>query len=379
MVPTLRLLRLLGLASILGVSASIWVRFAVLWQVGAGSLVVVAALDAALVFMRRPLRVERRLPGRLALGVPQEVMVTLHNPNGRAMEVEFFDGLPATVVSEQLPWRGPVPGRGFTTVAYLATPLERGQFTFTRCFTRTTSPLGLWQRGQRTGDEAIIKTYPNYEPVVRYTLLAMSNRQSQMGIVAKNRVGQSREFHQLRDYQDGDVLAQIDWKATARRRQLVSREYREQRDQTLIFLLDCGRRMRAMDGALPQFDHCLNATLLLSYIALRQGDQVGVMAFGGTNRWLPPVKGAHSMSVLLNHLYDFQSTPEPSDFSEAAERVLTQQRRRALVVLLTNLRTEDSGNLLQPFAAAAAEASRGGGQPAGARGGGAPAEARGGL
>ncbi len=349
MVPTRRIIRLVALVFLLGICASVWERFAVMWQIGAGVLAFVAAADGAFVMLSRRLKVERKLPSRLALGVEQEVAITIHNPNRFGVTAEFFDGLPETVVSDQLPWTGQVPAHGFTTIAYVATPLERGQVTFTRCHLRTASPLGLWQRTSRGAGVAEVKTYPNYEPVIRYTLLAMSNRQSQMGIVAKNRVGQSRDFHQLREYQDGDVLPQIDWKATARRGQLISREYREQRDQTLIFLLDCGRRMRAMDGTLPQFDHCINATLLLSYIALRQGDQVGLLSFGGTNRWLPPVKGQHSMSVLLNHLYDYQSTPEPSDFSEAVERLMTRQRRRALVVLLSNLRSEDGTHLLQPL------------------------------
>jgi uncharacterized protein (DUF58 family) len=170
-----------------------------------------------------------------------------------------------------------------------------------------------------------------------------------MGIVAKNRAGQSRDFHQLREYKDGDVLSQVDWKATARRGHLISRQYREQRDQTIILLLDCGRRMRALDGGVTQFDHCLNASLLLSYIALRQGDNVGAMGFGGVDRWLPPVRGQHSMTHLLNHLYDYECTPAASDFAEAAERVMARQRRRALIVLLTNLRGEEGEHLIAPL------------------------------
>ena len=166
-----------------------------------------------------------------------------------------------------------------------------------------------------------------------------------MGIIKKNKQGVSREFHQLREYHEGDVLNQIDWKATARRRELISRQYREQRDQTIIVLVDSGRRMRAMDGSLPQFDHCLNAILLMAFIALRQGDNVGVVSFGGTNRWLPPVKGEHGMTTLLNHLYDYETTANPSDFGEAAERLMTYQRRRALVIALTNLRSEDAGDV----------------------------------
>ncbi len=343
------MLRLLAVWLVLSVLASLWPRFAPLWKAGAFIFAGAAALDAAAVILMRRLTVERDVPGRLALGVEAEIPLTLHNPNRRGMTAEFFDGLPDTVESAHLPWAGRIAGRSHTTVLYTARPLARGPVTFTECHVRHASPLGLWWRSYRTGGRRESRVYPDYVPIVRYTLLAMSNRESQMGIVAKNRVGQSREFHQLREYQDGDVLSQVDWKATARRSQLVSREYREQRDQTLVFLLDCGRRMRTRDGSLPQFDHCLNATLLLSYIALRQGDKVGVLGFGGTSRWLAPVKGQHSMAGILNHLYDYECTSAPSDFSEAAERLMARQGRRALVVILTNLRTEDSSHLLAPL------------------------------
>ena len=349
MIPTRRTLRLLAIWVALGIGASVWSQFRGLWF-GALALLGPALLaDALLLFRRKPISVTRTLPGRLAVGVAREIAVTLRNPNPHPVVLEFYEGLPETIESTQLPWRGEVPGAGFATLSYEATPLTRGPFTFTGSHLRIESPLGLWQRTQRTADRTEVKVYPNYEPVIRYTLLAMSNRLSQMGIITKNRAGQSREFHQLREYMDGDVLSQVDWKATSRRNQLVSREYREQKDQTLVFMLDCGRRMRALDGALPQFDHCLNATLLLSYIALRQGDRIGVMGFGGTDRWLPPVKGQHSMSTVLNHLYDYRSSAASSDFSEAAERLMAVQRRRALVVLLTNLRSEDSAHLLPPL------------------------------
>ncbi len=349
MIPSTRLIRIVALLAVLGVLAAVWPRFLSPCLIVCGTLGGAALADFVMLALRRKLTAERRLPGRLALGVENEITLTLHNPSARAVSVEFFDGLPVSVSSLHLPWNGRIAAGGMTRVIYTATAMERGPVMFTECHIRDTSPLGFWQRGYRVGAPAEVRVYPNYEPVVRYTLLAMSNRTSQMGIVSKNIAGQSREFHQLRDYQDGDVLSQIDWKATSRRHLLISREYREQRDQTLIFLLDCGRRMRAMDLELSQFDHCLNATLLLSYIALRQGDQVGVMGFGGTSRWMPPVKGQHSMSALLNHLYDYQASPEPSDFSEAVERLMARQRRRAMVVLLTNLRTEDSTHLLKPL------------------------------
>ncbi|MEM0970485.1 MAG: DUF58 domain-containing protein, partial [Verrucomicrobiota bacterium] len=208
------------------------------------------------------------------------------------------------------------------------------------------SPFGLWHSVSHVGESQTTSVYPNYEPVIRYSLLALANRQDSMGIVHRNRQGMSKEFHQLRDYTPGDVLSQVDWKATSRRLELVSREYREERDQTLIALIDSGRRMRAIDGELPQFDHCLNAVLLMSFIALKQGDQVGALSFGGTDHWLPPVKGSHAMPGILNHLYDYQTTRQPSDFAEAAERLTLYQKRRAMVVILTNLRAEDANDLV---------------------------------
>jgi uncharacterized protein (DUF58 family) len=167
-----------------------------------------------------------------------------------------------------------------------------------------------------------------------------------MGIVRRSRAGSSRDFHQLRDYRQGDGLSQIDWKSTSRRLQLISRDYQEQRNQQVVFLLDCGRRMRSLDGDLPQFDHCLNALLMVSYLALRQGDHVAIQSFGGTDRWLPPVKGLHSMATILDHLYDAETTPSPSDFAQAAESLMMRFRRRALVVVMTNLRGEDSEEMV---------------------------------
>ena len=141
----------------------------------------------------------------------------------------------------------------------------------------------------------------------------------------------------------------------SRHNRLISREYREE-NQQVVFLLDCGRRMRTRDGDLAYFDHVLNAVLLLSYVALRQGDAVGAFTFSGEDRLLPPRKGRGAMNTLLNGLFDIQPTTSPSDFTEAASRISTRLRRRALVILVTNLRDEDAQEL--PAALAPSKAPR---------------------
>ncbi|MGE9268761.1 MAG: DUF58 domain-containing protein, partial [Verrucomicrobiales bacterium] len=320
-----------------------------LWA-GAGVLLLVwALLDATLVLLRRKIRLERQVPGRFALGVPARVRVRLVNELSSARRIRFIDGTPAVSEAEGLPWSGRLAGKGYVELAYELAFSERGEFTFAPAQILESAPLRLWERFQLLGGESTTKVYPNYQPLVRYALLALEHRQELSGIVRKNRAGLSKDFHQLREYHQGDALSQIDWKASAKRQELISRDYQEQRDQTIIFMLDGGRRMRAMDGELSQFDRTLNSLLFLSYLALRQGDQVGILGFGGTRRWLPPVKGMHHMTTVLNHLYDYETAPFPSDFSEAAEDLLRHQRKRAMIVLLTNLRGEDGDDLVEPL------------------------------
>lgn len=346
MTPSTRALYLIFAWGLFGLLASLKHGLMMPWLVLGLVIAVVFLIDALLLFFGIKFELTRQLPGRFALGEAGEVRLDFHNQMGRKVELVIFDGIPEGAKADAMPWRGRVGHGEKVRVQHQVRILERGVAKFRPIHVGLGSLLGLWRRVVLSGEEESVKVYPDYEPVVRFALLSMQARQDQMGIVRRSLAGNSRDFHQLREYREGDPLSQLDWKATSRRLELISREYQEQRNQTIIFLTDTGRRMRAMDGELPQFDHCLNAMLLVSYVALKQGDQVGVMSFGGTQRWLPPVKGAHSMAILLNHLFDYKTTPEPSDFAEAVKRLQTRQRRRALVVVLTNLRGEDASELV---------------------------------
>ncbi len=346
MTPTSRLLMLSTGWLLLAVVAVAVPALMTPWLWLGVAAAVVVLLDGFSVVGNGRLEVRRRLPGRFAAGEPGEVRLDVRNGGGRCELVEIFDGIPQRAEAPALPWAGEVPARREVKVIYPVTLVERGEAVFGPVHVRRRSRWQLWTRRTLHLTDERVRVYPNYEPVVRFALLAMQHRENPLGIVRRPRAGTSRDFHQLRDYQDGDPLAQIDWKATSRRQMLVSRDYQEQRNQSIVFLLDTGRRMRALDGGLPQFDHVLNAVLLVAHVALRQGDQVAVKSFGGSDRWLPPLKGAHAMPVLLNHLYDYQTTAAPSDFSGAVGQLMARQRRRSLVILLTNLRGEDGKELV---------------------------------
>ncbi|MEX1115475.1 MAG: DUF58 domain-containing protein [Akkermansiaceae bacterium] len=346
MSPTFRLLILASVWLLLGTVAAALPALMTAWAWLGGGLAVVVLTDAIIVGFRKPLEIARRLPGRFALGEAGEVRLTLANPGTDVAKIQVFDGIPPGADAPTLPWSGEVPAQREIKIFHPVKLLERGEAVFGPVQVRRVSSMGFWVRKTLHLSAETVKVYPNYEPVIRFALLAMQHRESPMGIVRRPRAGASQDFHQLRDYRDGDPLARIDWKASSRRQVLISRDYQEQRNQSVVFLLDTGRRMRALDGGVPQFDHILNAILLVSHVALRQGDQVAVKSFGGTDRWLPPMKGSHAMPVLLNHLYDYQTTPAPSDFTGAVEQLMALQRRRSLVILLTNLRGEDGKELV---------------------------------
>ena len=225
-------------------------------------------------------------------------------------------------------------------------PVRRGDFRFGGIELRLASPLGLWEATRYVGAENPVRVYPNFRAIARYTLLATDNRLSQIGILQARRRGEGLEFHQLREYRQGDSLRSIDWKATSRTARLIAREYQDERDQRILLLIDCGRRMGAKDGELSHFDHVLNAALLLAHVGLRQGDAVGVLAMSGEPRYLAPRKSVATIHAILNRVYDLEPTPLTSDYEAAAQDVMRRLTRRSLVVLLTNLRDEDDDAIL---------------------------------
>jgi len=290
-------------------------------------------------------KLERVTARSLSIGHWSEVELRFTNDGPRTLQLEAFDGVPVTVEFEGLPRTFAVDAGETVSWTYRLRPLARGELVLAPADVLVASPWRLWAKRVNVGEPSTIKVYPDFTAVLGLTLAAVEHRIQSMGIRTRARRGQGLDFHQLRDYQLGDTLRQVDWKATSRRRRIISREYQEERDQQVLFVVDCGRRMRSHSVGLSHFDHCLNALLLVTYIALRQGDAVGVLTFGGRDRWLPPRKGPATLNSLLHGVYDLSTTLEPSDFTEVAARVRALQPRRALVIVLTTQHDEDEAEL----------------------------------
>ena len=336
----------------LGVAASFGVMPAPAWTIAGAALASVALFDLALLLRSAVPDVARRVPEALPLGVEREVVLQLE-PGARRQRVDVHDlhpggwdagGLPRTLVLE--------PGT-VASVGYRLRPNARGTFAFEGVHLRLHSPLRLWRRLCLAGAAQRVRVFPNFAPLTRFALVSAEQASRMMGAHIKRRRGEGTDFHQMREYRVGDSLRQIDWKATSRVRKLISREYQDEKNQQLVVVLDTGRRMLARDpapaaagGELAHFDHALDASLLVSYLALRQGDAVGLLATGGDRRWVPPQRGMAAIDTLLRASYDLQPRPVATDYLAAATELSLRQRRRGLLMLVTNLRDEDTEDLL---------------------------------
>ncbi len=343
--PSPLLVALALLWAALGVAAAFLPQLVVVWQ-GAGVSIGAIALADALRQRRRPTpQVTRRLNRNLPVGAWSTVTLELRNTDALPLVCDVHDLHPVEFeVRGQPAGLTLVPGQ-WAELRYQLRPPTRGAFHATGTEFLVRSPWGLWRERRSDGSAQTLRVYPNFAEIAHYTLLATDNRLSQMGVRRRQRRGEGSDFHQLREYRVGDTLRQIDWKATSRYRKLISREYQDERDQQILFMVDCGRRMRHADAGRVHLDEALNAVLLLSYVSLRQGDSVGFMTFGGVRRWFAPRKGQHVVNGLLNATYDLQSTTDAADYRAAASELLARQRRRALVVLITNTRDEDRADL----------------------------------
>jgi len=337
--PERRLVGLAGAWLALALAAAFQAQLLGPWW-GAGAAIALLALADAWALQRLgPFELERAVPGALSVGVDHEVKLELANRGRAQARLRVFDHFPAEAEVRGLPRELRLePGE---RARQRAQPVAEA-----RAELQLRSPLGLWRRRLRLGPEQELRVFPNFRTVSRYELLAAANRTGALGIRRRPRRGEGLAFHQLREYRAGDTLRQIDWKATARLHRAVSREYEEERDQQIVFLLDCGRKMHTRDEALSHFDRALDAVLLLTHVALRQGDAVGLSTFSGERRYLAARKGTQQLTRVMNAVYDLESSAHASDYLAAAERLAAVLHKRALVVVVSNLRDEDHEDLL---------------------------------
>jgi uncharacterized protein (DUF58 family) len=339
---------------IVGVSVRTTALLAVL---GCGVLLIAAIADrqrTLTAWRAADVKLYRRLPAAFALAVPTRIGLDIQVGGPLRWRARLFDHADPTLALEHMPLDVELRGGTVQSLDYRVTPTRRGELRFAPADAHVRSQFGLLTMMVRIGEEQSRRCFPDFAQIARYAWLAGDRRLAEIGIKTYRQRGEGTDFKQLADYQIGDPLRHMDWKATLRYDRPIVRQFQNERDQSVILLIDCGRRMRADDRnaslGTSHFDQVLNAALLLSYVALRQGDAVGAMTFGtaaGDERWAAPRKGLHALNALMGQLYSVQPSTAHSDLLLAAQDLLRRHRKRSLVILITNFRDEDSSETTQ--------------------------------
>ena len=337
---------------ILGVSLTLAATQAVL---GAALLLVLSIADYATTIRRwqfAPLSAQRALPAAFAIGVNHNATLTLVNAGARDWQGEVFDGIDPRFQVRGMPRFFRIGAGQRVDFDYTLTPAQRGLVRFTPAQLRLRSAFGLLELKLPLADAALRRVFPHFDAVARFDWVEGNQRLTDVGIMAVRQRGSGTDFKQLTEYRVGDPIRHVDWKATLRQQKPIVREFQDERDQCILFLIDCGRRMRADEShssvGAGHFEQALNAVVLLSYVALRKGDSVGAMTFGTppeSKRLFAPRKGVHALNAMMAAIGDVQPSPTYSDYSAAATELMKRHRKRSLVVLITNFRDEDVAEL----------------------------------
>ncbi len=327
-----------------------WGRSGLRWAtlVYDAALIVVALIDARLSVLPAGVRIVREFSGRFAVGGETEVRVKVLNNTPRPLAIVLKDEYPPEMTLLGLREASMrVEGQTSAALHYELTPPRRGRFEFGQTAVRYLSRLGLVWCQARVNEPLAVKVYPNMRRVREAELKALGAR----SLVASHRRtswrGEGREFESLRDYVRGDELRHVSWTATARRGKLVTRQYQIERDQTILIALDAGRLMTARIERETKLDSAVHATLALMSAAARGGDNAGLLVFGRrVKTYLPPKRGVEHMDAALEALHAIEPEMIEPSYARAFQFIAANCKRRALVVVLTDLVDEEGSREL---------------------------------
>jgi uncharacterized protein (DUF58 family) len=342
MVPTPRLWFLLALGIPL---AGLGAHFGGAWIALAYDLAIAGLALATWYVAPRAtdLRMTRRFDPVLSVRVPNRIELTISNEGLEPISLRLRDEPPPDFdVSEREFDLRLAPGEEHT-VAYTATPPDRGGDFFRGTFARVRCPLGLVWREARLRTEQPVRIYPNVLALREFDLLRQKGRLSHMGVRRSRIRGLGTEFESLREYAEGDDYRKMDWKASARRGKFVVRQYEQERNQAVLLCVDIGRRMLSEVNGVSKLDHALDACLLMAHSAAASGGAVGLMVYADTvRRYLPPKRGRTQVGAIIEALHDLSAEPIASDPGLAFAYLSSRWKRRSLLAVFADVEDADA-------------------------------------
>jgi uncharacterized protein (DUF58 family) len=295
-------------------------------------------VDITMLFSSRGIDAERHCAERFSNGDANGVSITVDNRFPFRLSLDVTDEIPVIFQDRNVSFHLTIHPKCSNIIKYNVTPVRRGVYSFghIRVFART-SRIGFSVRQFVCGKPYDVKVYPSFVMLRQYEILAISNNLTEMGIKRIRRTGQQTEFEQIREYNRDDDYRRINWKASARRNMLMVNVYEDERSQRIFNVIDKGRVMQQTFRDMTLLDYAINASLVLSYVAIKKEDRAGLITFAQKQEtYIEPSNRDSQMQNLMESLYSQQTNFSETDFSSLCTGMASHINRRCLMILYTN-------------------------------------------
>ncbi len=301
-------------------------------------LLLVGAADALAAVKPGLLVVSRDHPPVVVMGNRAHLTWTVQNTGPRAARFVLADELADSLGADTRRAGAHLAAGATATLTTSFRPTRRGRFTISEVVMRSTGPLGLMTRQHRRQVPTVLRIHPPFKSRDEAELRIRKGRILEVGLRSARGLGGGTEFEQLREYTADDEFRRVDWAASARAGKPIVRTYRPERNQTVMVLLDNGRLMAAQVDGVPRLEHAMDATIMLTAVASGLGDKIGLVTFDQQVRSIvAPARHGHQVSRVTEAMFELEPVLAESDYQEAFRQTLVRFRRRALLVILTDL------------------------------------------
>lgn len=325
--------------------------FFLLAQAGLGVLLVLLALDIFLLYRsKRGITARRMLADRLSNGDENPMIVEAGSRYSFPVHLEILDEIPPQFQLRDFRFHLSLRSGEQKSHTYFLRPVKRGSYHFGRLNVYVHQVLGLVSRRYTFEEAQEVAVYPSYLQMRKYELLAISNRLLDSGIKKIRRLGHNQEFEQIKEYVQGDDYRTLNWKATARRGALMVNQFQDERSQQVFSLIDKGRLMHMPFHGMSLLDYAINASLVISNIAIRKDDKAGLVCFQHKVQLVVPAsKESRQMRVIQEALYQQKTAWRESDFGRLYIGIRQHLNQRSLLLLFTNFESLQSMQRQLPF------------------------------
>ncbi|MFT4610934.1 MAG: hypothetical protein ACJA1H_003117 [Glaciecola sp.] len=314
-------------------------------------LVTLTVLDTIILFVaKKGVKGERVLPEKFSNGDENPINLVISNYYTFNVDVTIIDEIPEQFQIRDFSILRKLEASSTSEIQYKLRPVERGEYHFGKLNIYVTSVFGLISRRFISEDNAMVPTYPSFMQLRKYDLMAISNNLHQYGIKKIRKIGHTMEFEQIKDYVLGDDLRTINWKATAKRNQLMVNQFQDEKSQPVYSIIDKGRVMKMPFDGLTLLDYAINAALVISNVALKKQDKAGILAFSKkVENIVVAERRTSQMNLILETLYNVSTDYYESDYSRLYADVKRNINQRSLMLLYTNFETLESLHRQLPY------------------------------